>query len=84
MKERSVEQPSVATPAEQDAYMISVEKSWRIAKTAETICCDKCGAVGVLVDTRTQGRTWIVDWRCAYCGDTWFTRDPQRTGYQHA
>jgi hypothetical protein len=61
--------------------MIKLVKSLRKAKPAQTICCDKCGAVGVLVDTRTEGRTWIVDWRCAYCGDTWFTRDPQQAIY---
>ena len=59
--------------------MIKVEKS---VEKPETICCDKCGAVGVLVDTRTEGRTWIVDWRCVYCGDRWFTRDPQRQTYR--
>lgn len=59
--------------------MIKAEKS--LEKPATTICCGKCGAVGVLVDTRTEARTWIVDWRCAYCGDRWFTRDPQRAAH---
>ena len=62
--------------------MTRVEEWLGKAKPAETICCDKCGAVGVLVDTRTGGGTWIVDWRCGYCGDRWFTRDPQPTACQ--
>jgi len=62
--------------------MIKVERSMQRSKPGDTIRCDKCGAVGVLVDTRTQERTWIVTWRCAYCGDRWFTRDSQWTEYR--
>jgi hypothetical protein len=58
--------------------MKRIEDELRGAKPGETICCDKCGAVGLLVDSGTEGATRIVDWRCAYCGDTWFTGDSHR------